>query len=86
MGLRLSFLFLNIVTREIKLMHVYALSSFEGVYSKLQNVSVPLDEKLILARYVWDSPDCVIPNKQQVLLDWIVQGLLNRSKKDPQNV
>ena len=71
---------------EIKLIHVHALSSFEGVYSKLQNVSVPWDEKLTLARYVWDSPDCVIPNKQQVLLDWIIQGLLNISKKDPQIV
>ncbi|KAK2555339.1 Unhealthy ribosome biogenesis protein 2-like protein [Acropora cervicornis] len=61
-------------------------SEQKGVYSKLQNVSVPWDEKLTLARYVWDSPDCVIPNKQQVLIDWIIQGLLNRSKKDPQIV
>ncbi|XP_015778811.1 PREDICTED: unhealthy ribosome biogenesis protein 2 homolog [Acropora digitifera] len=61
-------------------------SEQKGVYSKLQNVSVPWDEKLTFARYVWDSPDCVIPNKQQVLLDWIIQGLLNISKKDPQIV
>lgn len=57
---------------------------FQGVYSKLKDSSVSWSEKLSLARCAWDSPDCVIPNKQQVLLDWIVQELINGSKKAAQ--
>ena len=59
---------------------------FKGVYSKLQNASVPWKVKLSLARSAWDSLDCMIPNKQRVILDWIIQELINASKKDHQNL
>ncbi|CAH3196380.1 unnamed protein product, partial [Porites evermanni] len=55
--------------------------SFTGIYSKLKDPSVPRDEKLFSARLAWDSNDYVIPNKQQVLLDWIIQEIFNESKK-----
>ncbi|XP_068694742.1 unhealthy ribosome biogenesis protein 2 homolog [Montipora foliosa] len=61
-------------------------SGQKGVYSKLQNASVPWKVKLSLARSAWDSIDCMIPNKQRVLLDWIIQELINASKKDHQNL
>ncbi|CAH3042344.1 unnamed protein product, partial [Porites evermanni] len=55
--------------------------SFTGIYSKLKDPSVPRDEKLFSARLAWDSTNYVIPNKQQVLLDWIIQEIFNESKK-----
>lgn len=54
---------------------------FLGIYSKLKDSAVAWDEKLLLAGHAWDSSDCVIPNKQQVLLDWIVQEIINGYKK-----
>ncbi|XP_078357235.1 unhealthy ribosome biogenesis protein 2 homolog isoform X2 [Oculina patagonica] len=56
-------------------------SSSKGIYSKLKDPAVAWDEKLSLAKHAWDSSDCVIPNKQQVLLDWIVQEIINGYKK-----
>ncbi|KAJ7375226.1 rRNA primary transcript metabolism protein [Desmophyllum pertusum] len=56
-------------------------SSSKGIYSKLKDSTVEWDEKLSLARHAWESADCVIPNKQQVLLDWIVQELISGYKK-----
>ena len=52
-----------------------------GIYSKLKDPLVPRDEKLFSARLAWDSTDYVIPNKHQVLLDWIIQEIINESKK-----
>lgn len=55
-----------------------------GIYSKLKDSTVVWDEKLLLAKNAWDSVDCVIPNKQKVLLDWTVQEILNGYKKGVQ--
>jgi len=55
-----------------------------GIYSKLKGSTVVWDEKLSLAKNAWDSVDCVIPNKQKVLLDWTVQEILNGYKKGVQ--
>lgn len=52
-----------------------------GIYSKLKDSTVVWDEKLSLAKNAWDSVDCVIPNKQKVLLDWTVQEILSGYKK-----
>jgi hypothetical protein len=32
------------------------------------------------ARYAWTAPAAFIPNKQQVLLDWLFGALLNKKK------
>jgi len=52
-----------------------------GIYSKLKDSTVFWDEKLSLAKDAWDSVDCMIPNKQKVLLDWTMQEILNGYKK-----
>ena len=52
-----------------------------GIYSKLKDSAVAWDERLSLARHAWDSNDCVIPNKQQVLFDWIIQEITLGYKK-----
>ncbi|CAH3138328.1 unnamed protein product, partial [Pocillopora meandrina] len=57
-----------------------------GIYSKLKDSAVAWDERLSLARHAWDSDDCVIPNKQQVLFDWIIQEITLGYKKGAKSV
>jgi hypothetical protein len=50
---------------------------FLGVYTKLRDPSIPWEKKISVAKRAWSDEKCFIPNKQQVLLDWVCQQLIN---------
>ncbi|XP_072534334.1 unhealthy ribosome biogenesis protein 2 homolog [Salminus brasiliensis] len=48
---------------------------YTGIYQKLKSSQTPWPEKLKLARFAWVSRQCLLPNKEQVLLDWTAHAL-----------
>ncbi|XP_006638517.2 unhealthy ribosome biogenesis protein 2 homolog [Lepisosteus oculatus] len=49
---------------------------YSGVHLKLRSPRTPWEDKLKLARFAWVSPQCFLPNKEQVLLDWVSHALI----------
>ncbi|NWU28684.1 URB2 protein, partial [Dyaphorophyia castanea] len=54
---------------------------YSGIYRKLKNAKTPWEDKLKLARFAWISHQCVLPNKEQVLLDWVSHTLVSNYNK-----
>ncbi|XP_051866991.1 unhealthy ribosome biogenesis protein 2 homolog [Pristis pectinata] len=48
---------------------------YSGIHLKLKSVKTPWEDKLKLARFAWISHQCFLPNKEQVLLDWVSHAL-----------
>ncbi|XP_029987076.1 unhealthy ribosome biogenesis protein 2 homolog [Sphaeramia orbicularis] len=48
---------------------------YSGIYLKLKSPQTPWEDKLKLARFAWISSQCLLPNKEQVLLDWCTHAL-----------
>ncbi|XP_030628707.1 unhealthy ribosome biogenesis protein 2 homolog [Chanos chanos] len=48
---------------------------YSGIHLKLKNPRTPWTDKLKLARFAWLSTQCLLPNKEQVLLDWTSHAL-----------
>ncbi|XP_041642400.1 unhealthy ribosome biogenesis protein 2 homolog [Cheilinus undulatus] len=48
---------------------------YSGIHLKLQSHQTPWEDKLKLARFAWISTQCLLPNKEQVLLDWCIYAL-----------
>ncbi|CAG11011.1 unnamed protein product, partial [Tetraodon nigroviridis] len=48
---------------------------YSGIQLKLKSPHTPWEEKLKLARFAWMSTQCLLPNKEQVLLDWCTHAL-----------
>ncbi|XP_018605057.2 unhealthy ribosome biogenesis protein 2 homolog isoform X1 [Scleropages formosus] len=48
---------------------------YSGIHVKLKSSRTPWADKLKLARFAWISPQCVLPNKEQVLFDWTSHAL-----------
>ncbi|NXG73121.1 URB2 protein, partial [Baryphthengus martii] len=48
---------------------------YSGIYLKLKSSKTSWEDKLKLAQFAWVSHQCVIPNKEQVLLDWVSHTL-----------
>ncbi|NXY85341.1 URB2 protein, partial [Alcedo cyanopectus] len=48
---------------------------YSGVYLKLKSAKTSWEDKLKLAQFAWISHQCVLPNKEQVLLDWVSHAL-----------
>ncbi|XP_014784498.1 unhealthy ribosome biogenesis protein 2 homolog [Octopus bimaculoides] len=53
-----------------------------GVFIRLKSITTPLNVKLKLVKYLWISESVIIPNKTEVLLDFIVGLLLNKKRKN----
>ncbi|XP_044035011.1 unhealthy ribosome biogenesis protein 2 homolog [Siniperca chuatsi] len=51
---------------------------YSGIYLKLKSPQTPWEDKLKLARFAWISSQCLLPNKEQVLLDWCTHALAGR--------
>ncbi|NWI67064.1 URB2 protein, partial [Todus mexicanus] len=49
---------------------------YSGVYLKLKSAKTSWEDKLKLAQFAWVSHQCVLPNKEQVLLDWVSHTLI----------
>ncbi|XP_056342389.1 unhealthy ribosome biogenesis protein 2 homolog [Oenanthe melanoleuca] len=54
---------------------------YSGIYVKLKNPNTSWEDKLKLARFAWVSHQCVLPNKEQVLLDWVSRTLVSNYNK-----
>jgi hypothetical protein len=50
-------------------------------YSKLRNSDIPLEERIELSRQIFNNSECILPNKNQLLVDWSCQELGTRGKK-----
>ncbi|XP_069788436.1 unhealthy ribosome biogenesis protein 2 homolog isoform X2 [Narcine bancroftii] len=48
---------------------------YSGIHLKLKSAKTPWEDKLKLARFAWISHQCFLPNKEQVLLDWVSHAL-----------
>nr|XP_057945285.1 unhealthy ribosome biogenesis protein 2 homolog [Doryrhamphus excisus]XP_057945286.1 unhealthy ribosome biogenesis protein 2 homolog [Doryrhamphus excisus] len=48
---------------------------YSGIHLKLKSPQTPWEDKLKLARFAWISSQCLLPNKEQVLLDWCTYAL-----------
>uniref|UniRef100_UPI003AADB6E9 unhealthy ribosome biogenesis protein 2 homolog n=1 Tax=Centroberyx gerrardi TaxID=166262 RepID=UPI003AADB6E9 len=48
---------------------------YSGIHLKLKSPQTPWEDKLKLARFAWISSQCLLPNKEQVLLDWSAHAL-----------
>ncbi|XP_058690128.1 unhealthy ribosome biogenesis protein 2 homolog [Poecile atricapillus] len=54
---------------------------YSGIYLKLKSSKTSWEDKLKLARFAWISHQCVLPNKEQVLLDWVSHALVSNYNK-----
>ncbi|KAM7060845.1 unhealthy ribosome biogenesis protein 2 homolog [Acridotheres tristis] len=54
---------------------------YSGIYLKLKSSKTSWEDKLKLARFAWVSHQCVLPNKEQVLLDWVSRTLVSNYNK-----
>ncbi|NXJ29385.1 URB2 protein, partial [Dicrurus megarhynchus] len=54
---------------------------YSGIYLKLKSARTSWEDKLKLARFAWISHQCVLPNKEQVLLDWVSHALVSNYNK-----
>ncbi|XP_053359016.1 unhealthy ribosome biogenesis protein 2 homolog [Clarias gariepinus] len=48
---------------------------YSGVHEKLNSHLTPWPDKLKLARFAWVSNQCLLPNKEQFLFDWVARAL-----------
>eukprot|EP00062_Callorhinchus_milii_P009743 gi/632953867/ref/XP_007892657.1/ PREDICTED: unhealthy ribosome biogenesis protein 2 homolog [Callorhinchus milii] len=55
--------------------------AYSGIHLKLKSPKTPWQDKLKLARFAWISQQCFIPNKEQVLLDWVSHTLTGYHSK-----
>ncbi|XP_030304285.1 unhealthy ribosome biogenesis protein 2 homolog isoform X1 [Calypte anna] len=54
---------------------------YSGIYLKLKSGKTSWEDKLKLAHFAWISHQCVLPNKEQVLLDWVSHTLVSYYNK-----
>lgn len=54
---------------------------YSGISLKLKSKRTSWEDKLKLAHFAWISHQCILPNKEQVLLDWARQSLVSFYKK-----
>ncbi|XP_072320855.1 unhealthy ribosome biogenesis protein 2 homolog [Eucyclogobius newberryi] len=62
---------------------------YSGIHLKLKSTQTPWEDKIKLARFAWISSQCLLPNKEQVLLDWCTHALtgwFNKKVEFSQNV
>ncbi|KAM9316706.1 unhealthy ribosome biogenesis protein 2 homolog [Gastrophryne carolinensis] len=52
-----------------------------GIHLKLKNTKIPWEDKIKLAHFAWISHQCFLPNKEQVLLDWVCHALTGQNTK-----
>ncbi|XP_059533682.1 unhealthy ribosome biogenesis protein 2 homolog isoform X1 [Myotis daubentonii] len=54
---------------------------YSGISLKLKSKRTSWEDKLKLAHFAWISHQCILPKKEQVLLDWASQSLVSFYKK-----
>ncbi|XP_074844757.1 unhealthy ribosome biogenesis protein 2 homolog [Carettochelys insculpta] len=54
---------------------------YSGIHLKLKSAKTSWEDKLKLAHFAWISHQCFLPNKEQVLLDWVSHALVSYYNK-----
>ncbi|XP_029450042.1 unhealthy ribosome biogenesis protein 2 homolog isoform X2 [Rhinatrema bivittatum] len=54
---------------------------YSGIYLRLKSTKTPWEDKLKLAHFAWISHHCILPNKEQVLIDWVCHNLVGYHTK-----
>ncbi|NXF05788.1 URB2 protein, partial [Smithornis capensis] len=54
---------------------------YSGIYLKLKSPKISWEDRLKLARFAWISHQCVLPKREQVLLDWVSHALVSNYNK-----
>uniref|UniRef100_A0A8B9QK37 URB2 ribosome biogenesis homolog n=1 Tax=Apteryx owenii TaxID=8824 RepID=A0A8B9QK37_APTOW len=54
---------------------------YSGIHLKLKSSKTSWEDKLKLAHFAWISHQCFLPNKEQVLLDWVSHTLVSYYNK-----
>ncbi|CAI7935415.1 Hypothetical predicted protein, partial [Podarcis lilfordi] len=60
---------------------VFMAAIYSGIHLKLKSAKTSWEDKLKLAQFAWISHQCFLPNKEQVLLDWVCHTLVSCSNK-----
>ena len=58
-----------------------AMAGFTGSYTKLRNTALPLEERIELSREILRNSNYFLPNKIQVVVDWLCEELSCFGKK-----
>ncbi|KAJ8307245.1 hypothetical protein KUTeg_015329 [Tegillarca granosa] len=53
-----------------------------GIYRRLKDRGIPVTDKIKLVKFAWKSDRVIIPNKEQVLIDFMCGLLLNRKRNN----
>lgn len=53
---------------------------FPGIYTKLKDRNCDIKDRLKLAKFAWFSDKVILPNKEQVLIDFLSGLLLNKKR------
>lgn len=53
---------------------------FLGIYTKLKDRNCDIKDRLKLAKFAWFSDKVILPNKEQVLIDFLSGLLLNKKR------
>lgn len=48
---------------------------YSGIHLKLKSPHTPWEDKLKLARFAWVSTQCLLPNKEQVTVEVVLQDV-----------
>lgn len=48
---------------------------YSGIHLKLKSPQTPWEDKLKLARFAWISSQCLLPNKEQVTAEVVLQDV-----------
>ncbi|XP_020642157.3 unhealthy ribosome biogenesis protein 2 homolog isoform X1 [Pogona vitticeps] len=54
---------------------------YSGIHLKLKSLKTSWEDKIKLAQFAWISHQCFVPNKEQVLLDWVSHTLVSYYNK-----
>ncbi|XP_065258010.1 unhealthy ribosome biogenesis protein 2 homolog [Emys orbicularis] len=54
---------------------------YSGIHLKLKSAKTSWEDKIKLAHFAWISHQCFLPNKEQVLLDWVSHALVSYYNK-----
>ena len=64
--------------------NVFAMDGLASLFSNLRNSDITLEERVELCRQILGYNECYLPNKNQVLFDWLCQEL-NKNNSPRQN-
>ncbi|XP_034964353.2 unhealthy ribosome biogenesis protein 2 homolog isoform X1 [Zootoca vivipara] len=65
------------LNKQFSLNIIFMAAIYSGIHLKLKSAKTSWEDKLKLAQFAWVSHQCFLPNKEQVLLDWVCHTLVS---------